>query len=63
VVIGFFWVIVGVIGYLVTGPTIWIWYPWVGLPNPFAWLRPLAYVFMGIGAVLALYGFMAGGEE
>ena len=51
VVIGFFWVIVGVIGYLVTGPTIWIWYPWVGLPNPFAWLRPLSYVFMGIGAV------------
>jgi len=62
VILGFLIIIVGVFGYLITEPTIWIWYPWIGFPNPLHWLRPLTFVFVGLGGVSALYGFISRGE-
>ena len=61
VILGFFILVVGIFSFLLIesfGPTIWVLYPWLGFPNPFWFLRPLAFVFIVFGGILAAAGFI-----
>lgn len=65
-VVGFVILALGVFSLLFIeslGPTIWIWYPWVGVPNPFWVLRPLSFLFVGFGGFLTIVGFVAKHNE
>lgn len=61
VILGFIILVFGVLAFsFITsfGPTIWILYPWLGFPNPFWFLNPVALVFILFGIVLTGAGFI-----
>lgn len=62
IIIGIFIILLGALGYCITTAKWKIWI--IPIPNPFAMFQPLAWILLGVGALLLLVGlFLKGSEE